>query len=286
MDPTSPQPGVANGHTQQHPNGHAQPQDQALRHPHQHRHQHPNRTPQHPHQRTHPEPPETPSATPATPAPSTTLGHPHQQPTNTKRHPTLTNDRTQPVRSPTDPHPEPPPPAPTPSETPTPPKMKPAQHPHQHHHRRHHRLRNLRTTPAVPAPTSPKPTASNTPSPASPHHQLRHRQPPQPEDTKATTAGEPTNHQAPARGGEGTRPEPSTGTPSPPKRPQGAIHHAIPSGTHTTGATNTTLTHDTTRSIACTTYTNSITSTPHHLLHTLPDRATETGHRPALNTSR
>ena len=51
-------------------------------------------------------------------------------------------------------------------------------------------------------------------------------------------------------------------------------------------STNTTLTHDTTRGIACTTYTNSIASSPHHLLHTLPDRATETSHRPPLNTGR
>ena len=57
-------------------------------------------------------------------------------------------------------------------------------------------------------------------------------------------------------------------------------HHAIPGDTHTTGAANTTLTHDTTRSNACTTYTSSSTSRPHHLLHTHPDGATETDHRP------
>ena len=133
----------------------------------------------------------------------------------------------------------------------TPPTIKPTQHPHHHHHRRHrrphHRLRYLRTPTRDTTPTSPKPTASNTPSPASPHHERRHQQPPQPEENKATTTGEPTKHQAPARGGEDTRPEPSTTTPSPPNQPQGAIHHAVTSGTHTTGATNTILPHDATR---------------------------------------
>ena len=134
---------------------------------------------------------------------------------------------------------------------------KPTQHPHHHHHRQHrrphHRLRYLRTPTPVTTPTSPKATASNTPSPASPHHQRRHRRPLPPQETKGGTTGEPANHQPPAEVGEDKRPEPSTTTPSPPNQPQGAIHHAVISGTHTTGGT---------------TLTNSITSSPRHLLCT------------------
>ena len=53
------------------------------------------------------------------------------------------------------------------------------------------------------------------------------------------------------------------------QQPQGAIQHAVTSGSHTTGGT---------------TLTNRITSRSRHLLHTLPISATETSQRPPLTT--
>ena len=94
----------------------------------------------------------------------------------------------------------------------------PAHHPHHHHQRRRRRprqrLQHLRTPTPGKTPTPPKPTGSTTPSPAPPYHQRHHRQLPAPEETNATTTGKATNHQASARGDKGTRPEPSTTTPS------------------------------------------------------------------------
>ena len=163
----------------------------------------------------------------------------------------------------------------------------PAQQPHHHHQRRrrrpHQRLRHLRTPTPGTTPTPFKPTASTTPSPAPPHHQCYHRQHPAPEATNATTTG---NQQTTKPAPEETRAYTRNHQQQHPHHQsiaQEAIHNTITSGTHTTGATDTTLTDDITRGIACNTLINGITSGPHHLLHKLAVRANGTSQRPTGN---
>ena len=114
---------------------------------------------------------------------------------------------------------------------------------HLHHPSQRHQARHRRQHPTISVATS----------------NLCHRRTPKPP--------QPVSQQT-------TKPRPGEA------RARARNHHAIPGDTHTTGAANTTLTHDTTRSNTYATYTNSSTSRPHHLLHTPPDRATETDHRP------
>ena len=217
----------------------------------------PKRTPRHPHQRTHPKPAEAPSATPATPAPT------NNKPTQkaTQHCPTTAPNRSGP------------PPARTQN--------------HRHRHPRHRKHQHRQKSSQHNTLTNTVTTGTNAYDTYACHRRFQHLHHPSQRHQAHHRRQHPTISVATSNLCHRRTPKPpqpvsqQTTKPRPGEaRARARNHHAIPGDTHTTGVANTTLTHDTTRSNTYATYTNSSTSRPHHLLHTPPDRATETDHRP------